>query len=379
MSGTSYRLGVKISSLTFHIKTALIFPREVMKIGRIINKPSYYPELERKSRREMWLDNFKWLVKNKELNSFYTSYGLDIKGLHRPEDFIPHHEFCRARNAGNQRIKYSVTGHYNYIVLLRDKYAFSSYLSSTIGEQYVVKNVALLRKGKAFLTDKKSWDSPEKLLLDGSKLIYKKIDGECAEGVMLVRVDGNTVIAGDSEYSKADFVKYIADKNLIVQNIVVQHEALRAFKTRSVNTIRVVTIQGKSGEVNIFAAFLRLSVSPESFVDNRAKGGLAIGVDLDTGKLMKYGLPHDSFGLKIEEHPLSHIRFEGYQLPYWKETVELVCKAHKQFYELQSIGWDVALTENGPVLLEGNDDWEIGGPQDTYGGLKSRWNELVNR
>lgn len=379
MSGTSYRLGEKASSLTFQIKRILIFPKEVLRIGKIINKPSYYPEFERKSKREMWLDNFRWLVRNQELNFFYTSYGLDIKGLHRPEDFIPHHEFCRMRNLGNQKLKYSVTGHYNYIVLLRDKYAFSAYLASTIGEQSVVKTVALLSKGRAFLSDEKSWKSPEQLLLNGSELVYKNIDGECADGVMLVKVEGDTVIADGKAYSKSEFIRFISDKNMIVQNVVTQHDALKAFKTKSVNTIRVVTIQGKSGEVNVFAAFLRLSVSADSFVDNRAKGGLGIGVDLETGKLMRYGLPHDAFGTKMEEHPLSHIRFEGYQLPYWQETVKLVCKAHKQFYELQSIGWDVVLTENGPVLLEGNDDWEIGGPQDTYGGLKKRWDELVNK
>lgn len=52
---------------------------------------------------------------------------------------------------------------------------------------------------------------------------------------------------------------------------------------------------------------------------------------------------------------------------------------HKQFYELESIGWDIVITPNGPVILEGNDDWEIGGPQDTSGGLKKRWIELTKK
>ena len=40
---------------------------------------------------------------------------------------------------------------------------------------------------------------------------------------------------------------------------------------------------------------------------------------------------------------------------------ELVINANKQFYKLESIGWDIVITPNGPVILEGNDDWEIGG------------------
>lgn len=126
----------------------------------------------------------------------------------------------------------------------------------------------------------------------------------------------------------------------------------------------------------MFAAFLRLGASEGSFVDNRAKGGLGVGIDLSKGVLMKYGFVHDEFGLKEEQHPLTGVEFAGYEIPFWKEVVDLVKNAHAQFYSLQSIGWDIVITEKGPVLLEGNDDWEIGGPQDTYGGLKKRWNEL---
>ena len=39
----------------------------------------------------------------------------------------------------------------------------------------------------------------------------------------------------------------------------------------------------------------------------------------------------------------------------------------------------IVITPNGPVILEGNDDWEIGGPQDTSGGLKKRWIELTKK
>lgn len=377
MGGFTYKLFEKMSGIARGTKSFLTFPKNVAAIGTIINKPTYYPDMERKSMWEMWKENFVWLLKHKELNRFYTSYGLDIKEFRDPDDFIAHQEFCVMRDMGNQAQKHTITGRYNYIVLLRDKYAFSSYLASTIGEQFIVKSVALITGNNAFVADTKSWIAPETLLSDGSELVFKVLDGECADGVMLVQAKDGAVVVDGHEYTKPEFIQSISGKNIIVQNVVAQHSALKAFKTRSVNTIRIVTIKGTSGAVNVFAAFLRLSASPNSFVDNRAKGGLGVGIDLDSGKLMKYGFPHDAFGVKLEEHPLSHIRFEGYQLPYWKETEDLVCNAHRQFYELQSIGWDVVLTESGPVLLEGNDDWEIGGPQDTYGGLRKKWNELV--
>lgn len=378
MGGLIYKTYVHTTHIVRNVKDYLLFPKRVLGISRIIDKPTYYPELEQKSRKEMWKDNFQWLCKYHELNQFYTSYGLDVKGYRNQDDFISHRDFCAMRNKGNQSLKMSITGNYNYIVLLRDKYAFAAYLASTIGKQSVINTLALISDGHAFLCEENRWTDIDTLLNEGSELVYKILDGECADGVMLVKVKKGMVYVEEQEYTKKEFVHMVCNQNIIVQNVVKQHPALCAFGTRSVNTIRIVTIKGKSGTVGIFSAFLRLSASADSFVDNRAKGGLGVGVDMKTGQLMKYGFPHDSFGVKLEEHPISGIHFEGYQLPYWKETVELVSAAHRQFYELQSIGWDVVLTENGPVLLEGNDDWEIGGPQDTYGGLKQRWNELVN-
>jgi len=371
-----------LSSLIYSAATAakltLAFPKRVLDSAKVAKKPSYYPELPRKSDFEIWRDNVRWVLRDHWMYPYYISNGMDVKDFRNMDDYLGHREFSFARDRGNQELKKTITGSYNYIVLLRDKYAFASYLASTIGKEAVVDSVALITDGQVYRPDTQQWTELQSLLTDGSELVFKLLDGECAEGVMLVTVCGNEIRVDDRVMSRDEFAAYLAGNRYLVQNVVVQHSTLQQFKTKSVNTIRIVTIKGKSGQVGVFAAFLRLSDSADSFVDNRAKGGLGIGIDLSNGQLMKYGLPHDAFGGRKEVHSLSGIRFEGFQLPYWQETVDLVCRAHKQFYELQSIGWDVVLTEDGPVLLEGNDDWEIGGPQDTYGGLKKRWFDMVN-
>ncbi len=355
------------------------FPKQVLKINTIIRKPSYYPEMARKTKKEMWLDNFKWLCRDRQLNSFYTSYGLDVKGFRNADEFIPHREFCAMRNRGNQANLQTITGNYNYIALLRDKYVFASYLSAAVGRQYVVDSIGIIDNGRVFICAEKSWHDLKALMRMDGNWVFKVIDGECGEGVFLVSIQEGCFFVREEKYALQEFcVQILKTARWLIQPVVQQHAALKAFGTKSVNTIRAVTIQGKSGAVGVFNAFLRLGADPDSFVDNRAMGGYGVGIDLETGKLMRYGYQHDHFGGKAEKHPLSGIVFDGYQLPFWKETVELICNAHKQFYELQSIGWDVVITESGPVLLEGNDDWEIGGPQDTYGGLKRKWNELVN-
>ncbi len=378
MAGLVDALFEKVSAVLHGTKDVLSFPARVAGISRIVAKPTFYPEMERKSDRERWADNFRWLCKYRELNTYYTSYGLDVKGFRDPDAFISHRDFCRIRNQGNQRKIRTDTGNYNYIALLRDKYLFAAYLSAAIGKQYIIPTVALITGKTAYIPERGEWIDAAGVLQEDHDYVFKVIDGECADGVTLVSVRDGKVFSDGGSFTKEDFLDRISAKRRIVQHVVKQHEALRAFGTKSVNTIRVVTIKGSSGAVNVFAAFLRIASSADSFVDNRAAGGLGVGVNLENGTLMKYGFPHDSFGVKSTEHQVSHIVFEGFQLPYWEEAAELVKKAHMQFYEIQSIGWDVVLTDEGPVLLEGNDDWEISGPQDTSGGLKERWLELVN-
>lgn len=369
---------VRLIKAKLMINTVIRFPQRVLAINRIINKKTYYPEMKRKSKLKMWKENFLWLLKEKELNSFYTSYGLDVENFRNPSDYLPNYEFTYNRTLGNQRLKYSHTGNYNYLVLLRDKYVFASYMSSSLGEKVVPKTLGVIVGKEVFDYEKHSWSGLENYFSENKEVVFKYVDGECANGVALVKIHDGKVLTSEGAVSWQDYMDTWSERNILIQEVVKQHEKIAYINSGCVNTIRIVTIKGKSGAVGIFAAFLRVGSDATSFVDNRAKGGLGVGIQLNTGQLMKYGYVHDAFGIKEDEHPVSHVKFEGYQLPYWDETKELVKNAHKQFYELESIGWDVVITPDGPILLEGNDDWEISGPQDTAGGLKKKWYELRN-
>lgn len=360
------------------IRFIALFPRNLKTVLKIPAHESFYPEYTRKSKGKIIRENLHYLFRYREVNPYYISYGFDVENFRNQSDFLAHMEFIQLRNRGNQSTKQTTTGDYNYMVLLRDKYIFANYLASAIGENCVIPTYALVIGGRVFKNGLQEWGSLTDLFSDEGEKVFKVLDGECADGVMLIEIRNGEIFVDGTQYSREDFLSLLSNKKIIVQHVVQQHEALKKFKTKSVNTLRVVTIRGKSGKIGVFSAFLRVSGNVTSFVDNRAKGGLGIGVDLETGKLMKYGYPHDGFGNKQTYHELSKIEFDGYPLPDWKKVKDLVIAAHEQFYELQSIGWDVVLTPDGPRLLEGNDDWEIGGPQDTSGGLKARWYALVN-
>ena len=366
--------------LAFHILTVIRFPANLVIIGKLIKQPSYYPELVRKTNSEMWMDHLKWLLKYKEVNFLYTGYGLDIKGFRNPDDFISHRDFCRERDAGVKTSQTFYGKPYNEAVLVRDKYVFSAYIEATVGAEAIPETIGLLDRGEVFVHAAKTWISLQEFCKQDFQYVLKDIDGTFGDGVKLIRNENGRLYYHGASHSLEEFAAEYGKKRCLIQALIVQHPALQAFRTNCVNTVRAITIRGKkSGKIELFAAFLRVGNDEDSFVDNRAKGGLAVGVELETGRLMQYGFPHEKFGTKTQVHPLSGIVFEGYQLPYWKETVELITKAHRQFPDIATIGWDVTMTEQGPLIVEANDGWEISGPQDTYGGLKERWDRLRNQ
>lgn len=378
-------MGRRLQSMVSFAKRAMIktlrfakLPIHMSKINRVLQQPTYYPELARKSRSEMRMDNIKWLLKYNEINYLYTGYGLDIKNFRDPDDFISHKDFNRLREAGIKTKRSFYGCPYNEVVMVRDKYVFSAYMEATVGPNAIPQTIGLVDHGEVFLHATRQWVSVEEFCRQDFRYVFKDTDGTFGDGVKLIRKEGGQLHYDGEPHTLAQFEEMCSGKRMLIQELIVQHPALRAFQTNCVNTIRAITIRGKSGKIGLFAAFLRVGNDNDSFVDNRAKGGLGIGVELETGRLMKYGFPHEKFGTKTMVHPLSGITFEGYQLPFWQEAVELILKAHRQFPDLQTIGWDVTMTEKGPVIVEANDCWEISGPQDTYGGLKKRWEELRN-
>ena len=49
--------------------------------------------------------------------------------------------------------------------------------------------------------------------------------------------------------------------------------------------------------------------------------------------------------------------FAGFELPHWTAIKDLALRAAAAFPWARSIGWDIGITDRGPVLIEGNERW----------------------
>ncbi|MFR0733141.1 MAG: sugar-transfer associated ATP-grasp domain-containing protein [Oscillospiraceae bacterium] len=92
--------------------------------------------------------------------------------------------------------------------------------------------------------------------------------------------------------------------------------------------------------------------SGQGHVDNISSGGMYTLVG-PQGEL-EFPAFCDQTGLYYDRHPVTGVAFRGYRLPFFREAVELCCQAAQVEPRLGYIGWDVAVTPDGPVLVEGN-------------------------
>ena len=78
---------------------------------------------------------------------------------------------------------------------------------------------------------------------------------------------------------------------------------------------------------------------------------------LTGGVVISEGIFSDITKENCQIHPITGVKIVGFQIPFWKETLELVREAALLQTGNRSVGWDIAITDIGPELIEGNHNW----------------------
>lgn len=183
--------------------------------------------------------------------------------------------------------------------------------------------------------------------------VQKNVALSKGDSVTLVDIRDVGINPGEYFDSVIMYGKHIAEEK------VVQSDEMARLNPSSVNTIRCMTFLDK-GEVQIGPCFLKVGQG-NSFVDNAGAGGIVCGLDSHTGTVITSGF--DEFLNEYSEHPETHVRFLDFQLPEWNEMIELTKKMAKESPSVRYIGWDMAHTDNGWVIIEGNGSGQMIIPQ----------------
>lgn len=140
---------------------------------------------------------------------------------------------------------------------------------------------------------------------------------------------------------------------LLVEPRLVNHPEMRDLGNGALSTARIVTIRNERGEPEPTVAVFRMGVGAGGVVDNIHAGGVACAVDVSSGVLGPATVL-DPLGTWVHRHPDTGGAIDGRRLPLWSEALDLVRRAHAPLDALVLVGWDVAITPEGPFLIEGN-------------------------
>ena len=218
-----------------------------------------------------------------------------------------------------------------YWYLFDDKSTFNNLFKNEVG------------RGWLKIGDDISLDDFKAFLAKYPDIIAKPLEGSSGVGI-------ERFTSQHWQGREADFLQELKDKQIgIIEERVIQHPKMMEMCPTSVNTIRIATLLGDKKQ-GIVYAFLRIGTG--NVMDNVDQGGMAARVDLASGKLLTVGA--DKKGNTYTEHPITHTPIIGFQIPYFEEAKAMCLKAAQKVPQMRFVAWDVAITEKGPVFIEGN-------------------------
>ncbi len=347
-------------------------PARLHMAWSLVNDPvlsrTYYPEADRKSKLRMLLENVAWVLKKAEANRWYFAYGLDRKQSPPAGDFLGRKEFWKYQKLA--RASQSLEGQrVDYRCILNDKLVFGGLLR---GLGFATPKTLAVCDGEAVQWfDRNQRISLESLLDRDIEVFCKDRLGQCGIGAFQLAVRDKALYLGNKRGTIDELRARTKGRHVLIQERIAQHPDLAVLHTNSVNTIRLVTVV-VDGEPRPLFSLLRIG-NQGSVCDNCSSGGIMVGIDPEAGVLMRYGYTVPPYGTRLEYHPYSQVRFEGRRIPFYSDAVSTAVALHRSFSPMHSIGWDIAIAEQGPCFVEGNDEWALVLSQILYGGLRDKY------
>lgn len=186
---------------------------------------------------------------------------------------------------------------------------------------------------------------PYKLITTQKKVFVKAAtDSSGGAGVKMIEVEG-----ADSKIVDELLKPFVGDT--IIQIPIKQSDIMNKLHPSSVNTLRIISLLDRRGQVKIYSCIVRMGVG-NAVVDNASSGGITCGVD-ENGRLKP--IAFTAKGDKIDRHPTTNIQFDEIVVPNFMLAKQLVHQAHLMIPHFRLVSWDIAFDENDqPLMLEVN-------------------------
>lgn len=250
-----------------------------------------------------------------------------------------------------------------FSALFNNKLAFTELVKSRLK---MPKVKGLIQDGKFVRYGSHSCENLSQLLdyIKVKGVILKPIEGDGGEGIYLAKYENGKFYWNQTLSSIEEIKEKILRLNYyFISDLVHQHQYSNEIFSKSINTIRILTmIDPYSNDSIIAAAAHRIGNNNSLPVDNCAKGGFTAKIDVETGVLGKAVATYYKGDTPTwyGHHPDSGASIEGIQIPNWKEIIDQIKVLSNELSFMKYVGWDIVLQPDGTItLLEANDGADL--------------------
>ena len=259
--------------------------------------------------------------------------------------------------------------------IVSDKIAFAEHCRSA--GIPTVPVVGIAREGQL------SWLNEEARQSDW---FVKPVDGKGGRGIELwVRIDSNRLCNATGQLvAEGELIRMIGEQSrsrpCLIQPRIRNHQRLGDLCNGALATVRALSCLNEAGDPELVGAVLRMAIGGNHVVDNLHAGGIAAGIDLGTGLVG----PATNLGSDVrlgwlDRHPTTGAQITGRRLPFADRIRPFAVKAHRAFSDRILVGWDIAITPKGLVLVEANGAPDLDIMQRPFGRglMRGRLGELL--
>jgi hypothetical protein len=218
-----------------------------------------------------------------------------------------------------------------------------------------------------------------------SEFIIKPADGVYGREVYLFERDGIHFVDAARKIHTLSALYDLMCSNPHYRRFVIQErlrnhpEVLRLTSNEFLQTVRMVTLVDKRGVPWVVCCQFRMILG-DSLTDNFSsghKGNLLANICASTGEITAvFKRAAAGVGLDcVSTHPRTGVAFAGARLPLWTDACEMISDAAVKFLPIRTLGWDVALTPKGPIIVEANRTWDTA----NEGGLQTEFADMYAR
>lgn len=175
---------------------------------------------------------------------------------------------------------------------------------------------------------------------------------------------------------QAEYPELLAQyrNGFVAEELIRQCDEMAVLNPDSVNTVRMTTIRCDD-HIEFLMPMLKCGRKGKC-VDNAGSGGVLCEVDLATGTVLRAA---SKKGEPMTHHPDSGLPLIGFRIPRWQEALEFSEQLCTVVPENRYTGWDIALTDDGWVMVEGNSRGEFGMQILTRKGMKPQMDAILEQ